>query len=202
MTSERFEQSATKIEAPHSRGLESQALARPDVQPSRSENAAEWKINSLNLEDKMSLSPEQSDSLRKVESGILKGDLKSVEKNLQQYKNNPDAAKSLMDVLAKDLKSAGISADYDVDPSDSSQGGPARTGKLGLSTVSLLDYETKEGKHVTMSTNPAEASFAGHDTPRPATGNIRSPYHETIEAKDALASVGATAVNNLLSTKH
>jgi hypothetical protein len=77
---------------------------------------AQSKLDAMNFADKAALSPEQSDTLRTLETSILKGDLKSVETTLQQYKDHPEASKPFMDVLVKDLRAAGIDASFDVDP--------------------------------------------------------------------------------------
>lgn len=124
-------------------------------QPFRSalEIRAQNHLDHLNLADKAALSPEQSDTLRNLETAFLRGDLKSVETTLQKYKGNPDAAKPFMDVLTKELSDAGIYAIYGVDPV---LGVDGNTGGLILDSAKTL-AESRRADHKTLYlyTNPA-----------------------------------------------
>ena len=203
MNAEKVEQPPVRLESPQFSNIETSAQTRSDL-PSSTERSAERAINSLNLDDKLKLTPDQSDSLRKLESGILKGDLPSVEKSLQQYKGNPEAAKPVMDVLIKDLKAAGISASYDVDLPLTKDGGAEKSGILSLSTSKGgMDLYQGDNKEMTLYTNPKSTTFADHQIPRhPANGGYISPEHKSIPADAALAVIGSTATSNLLEKQN
>ncbi len=103
-------------------------------QPSDSERAAQTKLDHLNLGEKAALSPEQSDTLRRMETAILHGDLQGTEAILHKFKDDPDAAKPIMDVLVKDLEEAGIKASYDVNYPINAAGVAQRSGMFSLQT--------------------------------------------------------------------
>jgi hypothetical protein len=105
-----------------------------------------------------------------------------------------------MDILAKDLKAAGISASYDVDTPMTKDGTAAKSGMLSLSTSKGgMDQYTGDNKEMTLYTNPASNTIADHQIPRhPANGGYMSPEHKSLPPDGVLKEIGAKATSNLL----
>jgi hypothetical protein len=173
--------------------LHTQSGAQKDT---AADSPAMKKLDHLNLADKAALSPEQSDTLRKMESGILKGDLKSVEDTLHKFKDNPEALKPMMDVLSKDLQQVGLRATYDVDKPMTDKGDAQPSGMFGLTTsMGPDDYFHKNTTEMCMYTNPASSSWAEHDTPAPDRSS--SPSFEKVSAASAFKEMGDLASRHL-----
>jgi hypothetical protein len=142
---------------------QAQSTARPSY-----EVQAQNKLNEMHLTEKASLSPKDSDTVRKLEASILSGDFKSAENIIHSFKDNPDQAKPLMDVLVKDLQAAGLEASYDVDPASNL---PGKTGILNIGTNNGLipdsrgGFARREREDLAFYTDPASPTFGNHEIP-------------------------------------
>jgi hypothetical protein len=187
-----------RAERPVAPGVRAEAAAPSDL-PSASERSTQRRLDSLNLDDKMKLGPQESDTLRKVEASILRGDSKGVEDLLHQYKDRPGALTPIMDVLTKDLHAAGIDANYSVNFPMTDAGSAARSGMLSLDTAkNSVDSFTGDNRLMCFYTNPASSTWAnrelGHDT---HDGYYHTPASTKIPNNEALQDIAARATRTL-----
>jgi hypothetical protein len=161
---------------------------------------AQSSLDKLHLDDKLNLTPEQSNTLRAMETSILKGDLKTVENTLNKYSKDPDALKPVMDVLIKDLKENGIRASYSVDFALTNDGQTAeRTGMFGLTTaMTPEEWMTKPSKDMCIYTNPNSSTWASNETPVTLKDAMRSPISEDAAPADAFKTMGQIVAKHAL----
>ncbi len=134
--------------------------------PSASERAATQKMDNLNLSDKLYLSPDQSGTLKTMETAILRGDMNTLQSTLNSFKDSPSAATPIMNVMVKDLKAAGIRADWSVDYPLNSDNKAELSGMFSMSTAKdAQSWMTKDSNEMCLYTNPRSRAWAEHMIP-------------------------------------
>ena len=159
------------------------------------------KIHGLNLEKKINLSPDQSDTLKTMESSLLLGNLKTFETAMQKFKDDPESAKPIMDLLTKELKAAGLHARYDVGLSEVAGGKTEKSGTLTVSTAKdAHDWYRNDSTAIGLHTNPNVKTWAENDVAR--FGGIEGKTPEALKTGPdrALRKIGALTTHQLLYT--
>jgi hypothetical protein len=168
--------------------------------PSASERAATQKMDSLNFGDKLNLTHYQTTTLKTMETAILRGDMSTLQSTMNSYKDNPNAATPIMNVLVKDLRAAGIRADYSVDYPMNSDGKAELSGMLSLSTAKdAQEWHTKDSNEMCLYTNPKSAAWAEHMIPNSDDQTIRTPRFSKITPEYGLDIIGQQANKGLQS---
>ncbi len=116
------------------------------------------------------------------------------------FKDNPEAAQPIMNVLKKDLAAAGIEARYSVDsPTTAGADGPAeKSGMFGLSTAKTPQERMTEGNTtMCMYTNPASHTWADNEIPR--EDGHGSPNSIRIPSEQAFKEIGGRVLTAMLA---
>jgi hypothetical protein len=176
-------------------------MRNPELSDSSSpiQREAISKIHGLNLEKKINLSPDQSDTLKTMESSLLLGNLKTFETAMQKFKDDPESAKPIMDLLTKELKAAGLHARYDVGLSELADGKTEKSGTLTVSTAKdAHDWYRHDSTAILLHTNPKVKTWAENDVAR--VGGTEGQPPEAIKTPPDLAfrEIGALTADRLL----
>ncbi len=122
------------------------------AEPLKSEEVDEARkeVNNRTDDPKKDLTDKERDTLKRIENAILDGNLKDVQKLLQQFKDDPKGLSKVMLALGDDMKKSGINASYSVRENEiHTKDGIKHTsdGELSLSWYGIA---------VDISTNPDE----------------------------------------------
>ena len=132
--------------------------------------------------EKLNLTHEQLESVKKIEQAVVKGDNTTVQKIMASFGQNPAAADSVMQTVCKDLNQIGVKADWS---HESVQAGSSRQiGRLHMqsevkdangSAVMSVDYRTSGQSHGEIS--------------RTSNGQKEPDYTYDVEPPSALRSI-------------